>query len=189
MAFDNIDMSMIERFLKWLKQERNASISTCNQRLAAIHAFFRYVQYEHPEQTALCQQVLFLEFAKAPKNELNYMSVEGIQALLAIPDTAEANGRRELAILSLLYDSGARVQEVADLRFGDIRLLNPAVVRITGKGSKVRSVPLLKGNVQILSAYIHDNHRRLIHKDDVLFVNHSGQKMTRAGISYPMSTT
>ena len=183
-TFDNIDMSMIEHFLKWLKQERNASISTCNQRLAAIHAFFRYVQYEHPERTALCQQILFLKFAKAPKTELNYMPVEGMQALLAIPDTATASGRRELAILSLLYDSGARVQEIANLRFGDIRLLNPAVVRLTGKGSKVRSVPLLKGNVQILSAYVHDNQRRLLHKDDMLFVNHSGQGMTRAGISY-----
>jgi len=76
------------------------------------------------------------------------------------------------------------VQEIVDLRFGDVRLLNPAVVRLTGKGSKVRSVPLLKGNVQILSTYVHDNQRRLLHKDDVLFVNHSGQGMTRAGISY-----
>ena len=143
-TFDNIDMSMIEQFLKWLKQERNVSTSTCNQRLAAIHAFFRYVQYEHPERTVLCQQVLFLKFAKAPKTELNYMSIEGVQALLAIPNTATANGRRELAILSLLYDSGARVQEIVDLRFGDVRLLNPAVVRLTGKGSKVRSVPLLR---------------------------------------------
>lgn len=90
---------MIEQFLKWLKQERNVSTSTCNQRLAAIHAFFRYVQYEHPERTVLCQQVLFLKFAKAPKTELNYMSIEGVQALLAIPNTATANGRRELAIL------------------------------------------------------------------------------------------
>ena len=61
---------------------------------------------------------------------------------------------------------------------------NPAVVRLTGKGSRVRNVPLLKGNVQILSAYVHDNQRRLAHKDDVLFVNHSGQRMTRAGICY-----
>ena len=53
---------------------------------SSVHAFFRYVQYEHPERTALCQQVLFLKFAKAPKTELNYMSVEGIQALLAIPE-------------------------------------------------------------------------------------------------------
>lgn len=183
-SFDSIDMSTIEQFLKWLRNERNVSISTCNQRLAAIHSFFKYVQYECPEQTALCQQILFLKFAKVSKNELNYVSIEGIQALLAIPDTGTASGRRELAILSLLYDSGARVQEIANLRFGDIRLLNPAVVRLTGKGSKVRSVPLLKGSVQILSAYVHDNQRRLIRKDDVLFVNHSGQMMTRAGINY-----
>lgn len=183
-TFDKISMDMVERFLQWLKNERNASISTCNQRLAAIHAFFKYVQYECPEHSALCQKILFLKFAKAPKNELNYVSVEGIRLLLSIPDTATVQGRRELAILSLLYDSGARVDEIVNLCAGDIRLVNPATVRLTGKGRKVRCVPLLKGNVDILSAYLKDHKPQLMNKDNILFFNHSGQKLTRSGISY-----
>ncbi|MCM1228347.1 MAG: site-specific integrase [Clostridium sp.] len=183
-TFDKISMSMIERFLKWLKTDRNASVSTCNQRLAAIHAFFKYVQYKYPEYALLCQQVLFLKFAKAPKNELNHVSVEGIKLLLSIPDTSTVHGRRELAILSLLYDSGARVDEIVNLCAGDIRLINPAIVRLTGKGRKVRSVPLLKGNATILSAYFKDHKNRLMNKDDILFFNHSGQKLTRSGVSY-----
>ena len=184
-TFDKISMGMIERFLQWLKTERNASVSTCNQRLAAVHAFFKYVQYEYPEYSALCQKVLFIKFAKAPKSELSYVSVEGIKLLLSIPDTTTMQGRRELAILSLLYDSGARVDEIVNLCAGDVRLMNPATVRLTGKGRKVRSVPLLKGNVDILSAYFNDHKTRLINrKGNILFVNHSGQKLTRSGISY-----
>lgn len=125
-----------------------------------------------------------MKFAKAPQNELNYVSVEGIQTLLAIPDASTPAGRRELAVLSLLYDSGARVQELVNLTVGDIRLANPAIARLTGKGGKVRSVPLLTGNVKILSAYMRDHQRRLERKDDALFFNHSGQRMTRGGINY-----
>lgn len=183
-TFADVDVSLIERFLQWLQKERNASVSTRNQRLAALRAFFRYVQYEHPEQAALCQRILFMKFAKAPQNELNYVSVEGIQTLLAIPDASTPAGRRELAVLSLLYDSGARVQELVNLTVGDIRLANPAIARLTGKGGKVRSVPLLTGNVKILSAYMRDHQRRLERKDDALFFNHSGQRMTRGGINY-----
>jgi len=184
LTFDKLSMDTIERFLQWLKTERNASVSTCNQRLAAIHAFFKYVQYEYPDHSALCQKVLFLKFAKAPKSELCYLSVEGIKLLLSIPDITTIQGRRELAILSLLYDSGARVDEIVNLCAGDVRLMNPATVRLTGKGRKVRSVPLLKGNVDILSAYFKDHKTRLMNKDTILFVNHSGQKLTRSGISY-----
>ncbi|MEE3402711.1 MAG: tyrosine-type recombinase/integrase [Acutalibacteraceae bacterium] len=183
-TFAKISMSMIERFLQWLKTERNASVSTCNQRLAAIHAFFKYVQYEYPEYSALSQKILFIKFAKAPKSELSYLTVEGIALLLSIPDTATIQGRRELAILSLLYDSAARVDEIVSLCARDIRLINPASVRLTGKGRKVRSVPLLKGAVDILSAYFKDHKTRLMNKESILFVNHSGQKLTRSGITY-----
>lgn len=183
-TFDKISMDMIERFLHWLKTERKAGVSTCNQRLAALHAFFKYVQYKFPEYSALCQKVLFLKFAKAPKSELNYVSVEGVKLLLSIPNTAVLQGRRELAILSLLYDSGARVDEIVNLCVKDIRLINPASVRLTGKGRKVRSVPILKGNVDILSAYLKDHRTTLMNKDNILFFNRSGQKLTRSGISY-----
>lgn len=183
-TFNKINMAMIERFLDWLKTERNASVSTCNQRLAAMHSFFKYVQYEHPEYAALCQQVLFLKFAKTQQNELNYLTVEGIRALLAVPDTTTISGRRELAILTLLYDSGARVQELVDLTADDVRLMPPASIRLIGKGRKARIVPLLDGNLKILSAYMNDQKRYLSNKDNVLFFNHSLQKMTRSGIGY-----
>lgn len=97
---------------------------------------------------------MFFKFAKSEKTELNYLTVDAVKEILSIPDTNTTEGIRELAILSLMYDSGARVQEIADLKFGDIRLLNPATVKLTGKGRKSRVVPLLQGNVKILSSYM-----------------------------------
>ncbi len=184
LCFDLISIGMIERFLSWLKTQRNSSISTCNQRLAALHTFFKYVQYEYPEHSALCQQILFIKFAKTQKSELSYLSVDGVRAVLSVPDAQTSAGLRELAILSLMYDSGARVQEIADLHYGDLRLLNPATVKLTGKGRKARIVPLLDGDVKVLSAYIKNNQRHLVNKNDVLFFNHSGNPLTRSGISY-----
>lgn len=64
-TFADVDVSLIERFLQWLQKERNASVSTRNQRLAALHAFFRYVQYEHPEQAALCQRIFIYEICES----------------------------------------------------------------------------------------------------------------------------
>lgn len=187
LCFECINMELIESFLNWLKSERNSSISTCNQRLAAIHSFFKFVQYKNPEYAALCQQILFIKFAKTEQTELNYLSVDGVKAVLSVPDTATSEGMRELAILSLMYDSGARVQEIVDLRYGDVRLTNPATVKLTGKGRKSRVVPLLQGNVKILSAYIRNNPKSLRDKDDILFFNRSGNQLTRSGIEYILS--
>ena len=184
LKFDDVMPERIEAFLRWLKESRGSSISTCNQRLAAIHTFFRYSQYEHPELTVRCQQILFMKFAKVPQKEISYLSIDGVKSLFEIPDVRTVKGRRELAILTLLYDSGARVQEIVDLRAGDIRLAPPATVRLTGKGRKSRNVPLLDGNVAILAAYMNDQKRYLTTKDDYLFLNHSHRKMTRAGINY-----
>ena len=184
LTFNDVTPELIEKFLNWLKTKRGSSISTCNQRLAAIHAFFRYAQYEHPELAVRCQQILFLKFAKVAQKEVRYLSIDGIKILLDSPDIHTAKGRRELAILSLLYDSAVRVQEIVDLKVGDVRLISPATVRLTGKGKKSRTVPLLKGNVQILSAYMNDQQHYLTTKDSYLFFNHSHQKMTRAGVGY-----
>lgn len=184
LCFKDINPDMIEKFLHWLKNERNSSVSTCNQRLAALHAFFKYVQYERPELSLLCQQVLFLKFAKNEKSELNYLTVDAVKEMLSIPNTKTAEGIRELAVLSLLYDSAARVQELVNLKFGDIRLLNPASVKLTGKGRKSRVLPLLQGNVKILSTYIQCYRKKLCEKDDIFFFNRSDKQLTRSGISY-----
>ncbi len=101
------------------------------------------------------------------------------------PDRHTRSGRRDLALLSLLYDSGARVQELADLTVASIRLEAPAQVTLLGKGNKARVVPLMKNTVQLLQGYFAENHLDLPHKLQYpLFTNQRNEKLTRAGICY-----
>lgn len=98
---------------------------------------------------------------KGKKTEIsppNYLSMEGIKLLLAQPDTTSWKGRRHLALLSLMYDTGARVQEIADLTVDCVRIdTTPYTIRLTGKGRKTRIVPLAEAQVDILRSYMEEN--------------------------------
>ena len=183
-TLNHFNRSMIESFIQWLQTSRNSSPSTCNQRLGAIRSFFSYLQYEMPERLALCHEIQGIKMLKAPGVPLSYLTVEGVKAILAQPDVSEKSGRRDLALLSLMYDTGARVQELADLTVGDIRFISPATVRIVGKGRKARTVPLLTGTEKLLKAYLKDLSPSLRASSQPLFCNRAGEKMTRAGIAY-----
>lgn len=120
LSFTRIDKKMIDDFLIWLEIEMKYSVSTRNQRLAALHAFFRYVQIEAPEYMEICNDILSIRTKKTPSPGMNYLPIAAIKELLAAPDVNSKHERRNLAVLSLLYDTGARVQEVADLVIGNI---------------------------------------------------------------------
>ena len=172
----------IECFLNHLEIQRRISISTRNQRLAAIHAFFRYIQYRDPSGFEQCGAILAVPFKKAPVKPMAYMSLEEVKLLFSIPEQKTADGLRDLAILVLLYESGARVQELLDLCPVNIRFSSTVVVELHGKGNKTRLVPINADAASIIRAYI----RRCERKDvnEPLFVNRKGEKLTRAGIQY-----
>jgi site-specific recombinase XerD len=186
LSISDLSRSFFEDFILWLKVCRKCSVSTCNQRLGAIHAFFIYLQYEMPEAAAQCQEVLAIRTAKAPEGQFNYLTVEGIALLLAQPDLSTKTGRRDAALLSLLYDSGARVQEIVDLTVGDVRFISPATVKLTGKGKKTRIIPLLSGPEKLIKAYMKDYGLEQVSGTHPLFCNRSGVKFTRAGIAYTL---
>lgn len=182
---DDLSAERITEFLSWLERERGNSISTRNQRLAAIHSLFQYIQVQSPEYMFQCQQVLAVPFKKSGKKQVGFLSEDETKALLAVPDTTTRKGRRDQVLLSLLYDSGARVQELADLRVGDLRLDPPAQVKLTGKGRKTRSVPLMDKTVTLLRQYLHE--QRLDNPsgyEHPLFFNAQKKKLTRQGIAY-----
>ena len=185
MTFESMSYQYFEDFLLWLKLVKHYSTSSINQRLAAIHAFYKYVQRDNPEHAELCTTIMNIKNHKSPSVTMNYCSIEAIKLLLSIPCQSTTVGRRALAILALLYDSGARVQELADLTFGDIRNIKPATVKLTGKGNKTRIVPIMPQTQKIIHAYMDDCKG----KDDVqsthpLFFNKWSEKLTRAGITY-----
>lgn len=188
LSFTMIDRKMIEEFLYWLEVDMKYSVSTRNQRLAALHAFFRYIQIEAPEYMDICNEILAIRSKKAPSPEMKYLSKEAIKVLLAIPDVSSKHERRDLAILALMYDTGARVQEVADLVAGNIRTRAPATIQLTGKGNKTRILPLMPQTANIIKAYMLEN--GLLTQESIskpLFYNKSYEKLTRAGISYVLN--
>ena len=185
LSFQQIDRPLIEDFLAWLETNRNCSVSTRNQRLAALRAFFRYLQIHHPEHLLLCRQIIDIPAKAARQKAMNYLSLEGIALLLSIPDTAKRQGRRDLVLLSLLYDTGARVQEIADVVSSDVRTEFPATIRLVGKGGKARIVPLSTDMAKLVRSYMNElTHPGRVEGAKPLFCNRSGQKMTRAGIAY-----
>ena len=185
LSFDHLDRASIEDFLCWLETERHSSVSTRNQRLAAIRAFFRYIQVYYPEQMFLCRQIIGIPAKASRQRTMNYLSLDGVKLLLSMPNTHSRQGRRDAVLMSLLYDAGARVQEVVDVCFADVRTEFPATLRLSGKGGKVRIVPLSTGTAELLQLYIcEQSTRNPAHGNMPLFQNRSGQKMTRAGVAY-----
>ncbi len=185
LTFAQVDETLILAFVKWLEEKRNNGISTRNQRLACIHAFFRYVQTEHPVGLVTYQKILAIPMKKAPKPTVNHLTPDSLQLILAQPDLKTSGGRRDATLLSVLYDTGARVQELVDLRVRDVRLDPPPVLSITGKGSKTRHVPLMSNTEAVLRQYMTENH--LLQNgmlDRPLFCNRQRRKMTREGVAF-----
>lgn len=121
---------------------------------------------------------------KHEKPIIPFLTEDELRTLLAQPDPSTQQGLRDLALISLLYDSGARVQELIDLRIMDIRLVNPAMVTLTGKGRKARMVPLMKDTCKLLDTYMRNYHLGAKPLTSPLFFSKTGQPLTRYGVTY-----
>lgn len=180
-----ITKQMVVEFLDWLQNDRNCGNASRNARLAAIHSFFRYMQYQRPEHLYEYQGILSIKVKKTSRPVIKHLSVDGITILLQQPDTTKKSGRRDLALMSLMYDTGARVQEIIDLTPATIRLENPYTIRITGKAKKTRIVPMLDKQVVLLKGYLNENNLMNPESNNhPLFFNSRKEKFTRAGITY-----
>ena len=180
-----IDRELVLRFLKWLEEERHCKITTRNQRLAAIHSFFSFLMVEAPQYMEQCQKVLSIPMKKADKPPLMYLPLDAVKGLLEQPDRNTSHGRRDAVLLSLLYDTGARVQELVDLKVCDINLNDTVTIVLTGKGGKSRIVPVMKPTGELLRQYIEGN--GLSHparSRNPLFTNRGNHPLTRAGVTY-----
>jgi len=176
---------LVREFLDWIETGRHCSVATRNVRLTAIHSFFRYLQFEYPDFLLEWQKILDIRVKKTEQGTLTYMTLEGIKLLLQMPDRRTKSGRRDVALLSLMYDTGARVQEIADLTPSMVRLSAPSTIKLVGKGKKARIVPLMEKQADILSRYMIENRLNIPNANQYpLFSGRRGEKFTRAGISY-----
>lgn len=187
-TLDTLSSEFIIDFLKWIEVNRNCSISTRNQRLAAIHSFFRYLQAEEPSGIFHFQKVTAIPIKRSKKAVIEHLTPEAIKLLLKQPDKHSARGRRDLVLMSTLYDSGARVQELIDIRVCDVTLQAPAIITLTGKGNRARRVPIMKNTASLLQNYILENKLDKPWKNEYpLFINNQHHKLTKEGVAYIVS--
>ena len=182
----DLDPPGILAFLRHLEQERNNGVSTRNVRLSAIHAFFHFVASRTPEHLELAQRVLGIPFKRAGQRAIHYLEYEEIDVVLKAVNRSTAQGCRDYALLATMFNTGGRVQEIADLRACDLQLTKPFQVRLFGKGRKERYCPLWPQTAAVLKAFC-DQRNLDLRSENRVFLNHRGQPLTRFGIRHILS--
>lgn len=186
-ASDRLDLEdmtadHVIEFLADLERTRRCSIATRNARLAALHTFARFAASCAPEHLVELQRILGLPFKRgAQRPPVEFLTQKEVQALLTAPKPITPALERDLALFTLMLNTGARVQEICDLRVADVRLEPPYQVRLHGKGGKIRLCPIWAHTAKRL--------RRLIARatwstepDQPLFLNLRGERLTRFGV-------
>lgn len=186
MSIESFTADFVLRFLTWLIETRKCSPRTRNQRLAGIHSFCKYVQFKSPETLVEIGKIMSIRKMRETHKLVPYLTTEEMKIMLAAPNVATKSGRRDLAIMTTLYDSGARVQELSDIRVKDVRLENPALIVLHGKGDKYREVPILKRTQDILRRYIAERTANLPLPVDALYLfgSQRNAKISRWGITH-----
>ncbi|MBC3890013.1 tyrosine-type recombinase/integrase [Acetobacterium paludosum] len=178
-SFEQLDYYTLMAFFDWIEKERGCSASTKNQRLSAIISFSEYAQNRDFDAASIFRcSVIKIPTKKAQKKPRAVFSVQEIKILLQLPDNTKVTGLRDKVLLSLMYASGARAQEICDLTVGNIQF-NPkgATINIKGKGRKTRRIGIPDACTTILQNYI--AHRRIESKPDRhVFSSQTHEQMT-----------
>ncbi len=183
---NDLDPPRILAFLSHLEDQRNNGVTTRNARLAAIHALFRFVASRNPEQLDLAQRAIAVPFKRAPNRAIDYLEYEEIDSILKAIDRTTSQGVRDYALLSTMFNTGGRVQEIVDLRIRDLQLSRPFQVRLFGKGKKERYCPLWPETAAVLRSFC--KQRKIdLSPEAHIFINHRGQPLSRFGVRHILS--
>lgn len=181
LAVEELSVEKLTAFLQSLEVGRGNRVSTRNVRLSAIHSFFRYLGGHYPEHLAQVQRILSVPFKRTSTREIEYLDFEEIQTVLKAVDLKKSNGCRDLALLSLMFNTGARVSEVVGLQTADLRLTAPCSVLLRGKGQKERTCPIWPETAGLLQKLI-QQHDLPQSQSAPLFLNGCGGRLTRFGV-------
>ncbi len=176
---EDVTGDCVRKFLGHLESERNCTVQTRNQRLAALHAFARFVGDHNPELVPWCREVRQVPFKRADKIPLSYLEKNEMDAILAAPNLRTKQGRRDHAVLLFLYNSGARASEAVGVAIGDIEqcLSGSGTVMLRGKGGKARFCPLWEKTMREIASLMQ---RRS--PAEHLFLNRHGRPLSRFGL-------
>lgn len=179
LALDDLDAAFVSAFLDHVEQHRRNSPRTRNVRLAAIHAFCRYVAISEPAHLDRCRRMLAIPVKRHERRPIAYLTGAEIDAVIAAPDVATWLGRRDRALLLLAIQTGLRVSELTHLRCGDIVLGTGAHLRCEGKGRKERCTPLQREMVGLITAWVRERNAQA---SDPLFPTALGTALSRDAV-------
>jgi len=169
-TFEMLTAEMILAYLDYLEDERRCSVATRNNRLAAIRAFLQYASDRDVTIVVVRNELKKVPVKKPDKAEvIGYMSMAAITAIVARTDVATLKGFRDRFFMILMYDTGARLQEMIDIKLCDLRISKTSTATLHGKGGKTRSVPLMEKTVQHLQKYLTLFHPEPYNRNDNLF--------------------
>lgn len=181
----DVDVPQILAFLDHLETRRQNRARSRNARLAALRSFFRFVTMREPTSLALASRVLAIPVKRVDRPLVGYLTRAEVDALLASTDRTSWVGRRDHALLLTLYNTGARVSEIARLQRAQTELGGSACVHLHGKGRKDRAVPLWPKTARVLRTWF----RELGLRDGLAFPSARGQPLTRDGVAYLLKRT
>jgi len=181
----DITAESVKAFLVSIGGSGDVSHNTYNQRLSALKTFVRYAILEYPAFILEGQRILAIPSKRGSEHEIVYLEKDAMKALLAAPNQSDPRGRRDLAIIALLYDTGARIQELIDLKVKNIRLMPPETVTLSGKGRKTRTVSIMAETARIVESYMQDKGFFEQHAcgELQLFCSSNRSQFTRPGIT------
>ena len=183
LTLDDLSDDVVRRFLNHLEKDRHNSVSTRNDRLAAIHSFFQYLSTVDPPSLQHCRAVLAVPFKRRPHRVPKFLEREEVQHVFRQIDCRTTLGRRDDALLRVLYNSGMRAQELVDLDVSHLRFTRPYTILIHGKGARQRVCPLWRETINAVKRYLEA--RSACPADaGPLFLNIYGNRLTRFGIRY-----
>ncbi len=174
----------ITSFYSWL-EENGSSVTTRNNRRAAISALASFIAEEDPEYMHSCLQITDIPRKKEDKKLIPHASLEGLQLILSVIDTDDIDGVRDKVMITVLCISGIRVSELINIKIGDVRFGNNPSILVHGKGGKDRLVYIPKKAALLILSFLKSTEREgSVHQNDWLFTNHTGEQLTRFGVNY-----
>jgi integrase/recombinase XerD len=180
LSLGDLTFERVVKFLRYLEEERENHVRTRNQRLAALHSLFEYIAGRPPEMLVVCQQVTAVPMKRVAPPETRFLERDEVEALLRRLPHDGRLALRDRALLLFLYNTGARVQEAADLRVEHLDLGEHPLVRLHGKGDKWRTCPLWHQTAELLSSLLGSTDPRSGFEAAVFMAR--GEPLTRFGI-------
>lgn len=180
-GYPDMTVSAMDEYVLWMQNKKNYSAASQKQRISALSAFLKYASGREMEALSAYNAVSGVQTPKIPRTCFPYFTADEIKILLSMPGHTGKMGWRDAAMLSLLYDSGARAQELCDMRICDISFAKTPCIRLHGKGRKTREIPVSSDVAKIIKRYLAESGKNLKeHRNEHLFPSQRSDRITKA---------